>query len=1358
MKLESFSGIWALGAAAAALVSGIGNLVAADDEAEAKQSTTAATAFVPQMAYIPGGSFEMGDHFNFVDPDHPSDEVPLHTVSIGPFFMSTTLLTCSEYCEYLNAALSQGLIELRSGSVYAVGGTQVYIDTASAVPLATISWSNNQFVVRSGRELHPITGVRWFGAIAYCNWRSARDGLESCYNMATGACDLTKNGYRLPTEAEWEYAARGGQINPYRQFPWGDDTNADGRLANWEHSGDPWESGDYPHTTPVGFYNGSLRVKADYNWPAAVTTYQTRDGSNGYGLYDMAGNAWEWVNDWYQSSYYSYCLANAITSDPPGPTTGDVFADHGGIAYRALRGGTWWNGGGQQFYGFSRVSNRNPSWSLGPSPDGNPNSSWLQVGFRIMRPDRTTRTVGLFVNTDRASPGYTLLSPIHSTETYLLNNSGQYVHRWTSTGEPGRSSYLLENGHLIRASSVKSGGPSTGGGEGGRIEEYDWDGNLVWAYDFVSSNYIAHHDFKVLPNGNVLILASEKKLHAEVIAAGFNPSQLDPSIASEGYMLPDFLIEVKPTKPYGGTIVWEWHIWDHLIQDFDATKANYGVVANHPELIDANGISGGRIQQFWNHVNGIDYNPQLDQVMISVRGNSELFVVDHGTTTAQAASHSGGRYDKGGDLLYRWGYPQQYDRGTSTTRMLYQQHHTHWIEAGLAGAGNILIFNNGIGRGYSTVDEIVPPVDAAGNYAITAGAAFGPSQPVWTYKGSPAADFYSAEISGSQRLPNGNTLICEGIKGNLFEVTSAGQIVWRYVCPVTTAPLAQGSAIPADSGRPDQYMNAVFRVVRYAPSYAGLQGRSLTAIGTIETYTTIAPTAVITTQPKSQSVTAGASASFTVAVSGTGLSFTYRWQRLANGSSNWSDLTDNAIYSGTGTATLTVGNATTAMSGDQVRCVVSYTTGTGLSSSLVTAAAGSGFSILGYSSTPASLEIATLAGQAGSKGGEDGLGRAARFSSPSGVAVDGLGNLFVADWDNHTIRMVTATGVVSTLAGEAGSTGSNDGADRIARFCYPSDVAVDDQGTVFVADTLNHCIRAIAASGEVSTLAGLAGARGSVDGVGADARFAGPEGLDVDHAGHLYVADTGNHTIRIITLATGSVRTIAGLAGLTGSADGNGSSARFNAPSGLALDAAGNLLVADEDNHVIRKVDSHGWVSTLAGRAGTSGSADGSGSTATFNHPSAVVVNSDGNVFVADTENHTIRRIDGLSGVVSTFAGAAGVSDRTDGDALHARFLYPAGIAVDEVGDVFIADSGNHTLRIGMPGLSTLPYTPSERSALTAGSVTSTAATLTVTAASNGAVTATTSSGGGGGGGGPSYWCLSLLLLLTSARGRSDLR
>jgi sugar lactone lactonase YvrE/formylglycine-generating enzyme required for sulfatase activity len=799
-------------------------------------TTNIVSTFNAQFVRIPGGSYTMGDHFGFVDPDHPTDELPLHTVYISPLYMETTLLTCREYCDYLNSALYQGLIEVRTNLIYAVGGTNVYSDTYAAYPYSPIQLSNTTFIVRNNRGRHPITGVRWFGAIAYCNWLSQRYGFKSCYRLDTGDVDFTRNGFRLPTEAEWEYAARGGETNTYRMFPWGDDTNIDGTRANWDGSGDPWEAAEYPRTTPVGFYNGAMRYKADYNWPGAQSTYQTSDGANGFGLYDMSGNVWEWVNDWYASDYYANCFTGNIVTNPLGPTTGSPMPD--GKPYRALRGGNWYNGGGQTYYGHGRVANRDPSYFRGPDPvtgQNDPDGSWFHVGFRVMRPEKIEQTVGLFINATNACPGYTLMAPMHHTNTYLINNDGQYVHMWSSAYEPGRAAYLMENGHMFRACMITSGGPSTGGGEGGRIEEYDWNGNMVWAFDYYSSTYIAHHDFKVLPNGNVIVLVAEKKTYAEVIAAGFNPSLLDPTIVSQGYMLPDCLIEVQPTRPYGGTIVWEWHIWDHMIQDYSATKENYGVVADHPELINVNG-TGIKIPQFWNHVNGIDYNAQLDQVMLSVRGNNELFVIDHNTSTAQAATHAGGRYNKGGDILYRWGDPEQYDRGTSGNRQLYQQHHTHWIPTNCPGAGNILIYNNGIGRGYSTVNEIVPPVDAAGNYSISAGAAFGPSSPTWTYVANPPTNFYSSEISGAQRQPNGNTLICEGIKGKLFEVTPAGQIVWQYICPVTTAVLAQGTVPPTDEARTDQFMNAVFRVYRYPTNYPGLAGKDLSARGTIETY------------------------------------------------------------------------------------------------------------------------------------------------------------------------------------------------------------------------------------------------------------------------------------------------------------------------------------------------------------------------------------------------------------------------------------------------------------------------------------------------------------------------------------------
>ncbi len=328
--------------------------------------------------------------------------------------------------------------------------------------------------------------------------------------------------------------------------------------------------------------------------------------------------------------------------------------------------------------------------------------------------------------------------------------------------------------------------------------------------------------------------------------------------------------------------------------------------------------------------------------------------------------------------------------------------------------------------------------------------------------------------------------------------------------------------------------------------------------------------------------------------------------------------------------------------------------------------------------TPSGV-VSTLAGLAGSHGSADGTGSAARFYYPNGVAVDSTGNVYVADTGNHTIRKITPSGVVSTLAGLAFIKGIADGTGSAARFNDPSGVAVDSAGSVYVADSGSDTIRKVTSAGVGSTLAGLAFGLGSVDGTGSDARFYSPNGVAVDGAGNVYVTDTGNHTIRKIT-PSGVVSTLAGLAYNSGSADGTGSAARFNDPSGVAVDSAGNVYVADTSNHTIRKITPSGVVSTLAGLAFNSGSADGTGSAARFNDPSGVAVDSAGNVYVADSGNYTIRKITSAR-VVSTLAGLAASSGSADGVSSAARFFLPNGVAVDSAGNVYVADFGNDTIR-----------------------------------------------------------------------------
>jgi PKD repeat protein len=461
-------------------------------------------------------------------------------------------------------------------------------------------------------------------------------------------------------------------------------------------------------------------------------------------------------------------------------------------------------------------------------------SAWSQ---NVIVSSDPTRTVGLMLNDGRAFSGYTLFAPKQNTMTYLINNEGRMINRWTASKyPPGQSVYLLENGNLLRACMTK-GKLSSGGGEGGRIEEYDWNDNLVWELDFSTDTYMQHHDIRRLPNGNILMLVVEKKSYAEVIAAGFNPNKLQPEVQQRGMMLPDYVVEIQPTKPAGGLVVWEWHVWDHLIQDYDPAKSNYGVVKAHPELIDAAGDQKN-IPVFWNHMNSIDYNPGLDQIALSVRGNSEVWIIDHGTTTAEAKGHAGGRRGKGGDLLYRWGNPLAYRAGTASDQRYFQQHDTEWVRPDCPGAGNITCFNNGLGRGdYSTVDEFTPAIDANGDYPVIGEAAFGPKNFAWTYQGTAANPMYSENISGAHRLPNGNTIICSGTLGLFLEVTSAGDIVWKYICPVDqNGPMKQGTTPPADPARSGETMNSVFRIYKYPMDYSAFVGKILTPGDYIELY------------------------------------------------------------------------------------------------------------------------------------------------------------------------------------------------------------------------------------------------------------------------------------------------------------------------------------------------------------------------------------------------------------------------------------------------------------------------------------------------------------------------------------------
>jgi sugar lactone lactonase YvrE len=324
--------------------------------------------------------------------------------------------------------------------------------------------------------------------------------------------------------------------------------------------------------------------------------------------------------------------------------------------------------------------------------------------------------------------------------------------------------------------------------------------------------------------------------------------------------------------------------------------------------------------------------------------------------------------------------------------------------------------------------------------------------------------------------------------------------------------------------------------------------------------------------------------------------------------------------------------------------------------------------------------VTTFAGVSGSRGSINATGSSARFYSPTGISIDTAGNFYVTESGNYTVRKITRAGLVTDFAGPGGNFGSADGVGSTARFNKPRALAITSAETVFVADTSNHTLRKVTPDGTVTTFTGVVDGYSYVNGSGSAVRIGYTEGLAIDSNNNLYASDSYYGAIRLIT-TDGTASTYAGVpSGSSGSNDGPAAAARFNTPTGLATDAGGNLYVTDSFNHTIRKISPEGIVTTLAGSPGLNGTADGNGSAARFYYPSGVAVDPDGNVYVADTNNHTVRKIT-PEGAVTTLAGTAGVSGNADGTGAAARFLYPYGIAIDATGNILVADTDNHAIR-----------------------------------------------------------------------------
>ncbi len=431
---------------------------------------------------------------------------------------------------------------------------------------------------------------------------------------------------------------------------------------------------------------------------------------------------------------------------------------------------------------------------------------------------------GLVNHSPLATPGYVYFTPLLSDSTFLINMDGEVVHIWKSEFGPSGWVYLKDNGNLARGGKDPQEFGFRGGGAGGYFQEFSWEGQLIWQYRLSSTESLAHHDVAILPNGNYLAIAWESKTVAESIAAGRDPQQ----IPDDG-IWPDWVLELKPIGSNGAEIVWEWHLWDHLIQDFDANKANYGKIPEHPELIDINLVTRSDpndLRPDFYHTNAIDYNAELDQIVLSLPGLDEILVIDHSTTTEEAAGHSGGRWGKGGDILYRWGNPENYHRGDSTELKLGGQHDVRWVPKGFPGQGNLTVYNNNVpftNPGYSAVLELVTPLTESG-YLIEDGKPYGPEAPVWLYIASDTLSFYSPFISGAHRMSNGHTLVTEGARGRFFEVDQEGRVLWEYLTPFAgTARLPDGS-FPQPVG---VHEYAVFRATHIPAHHPAVNGKVL---------------------------------------------------------------------------------------------------------------------------------------------------------------------------------------------------------------------------------------------------------------------------------------------------------------------------------------------------------------------------------------------------------------------------------------------------------------------------------------------------------------------------------------------------
>jgi len=437
-------------------------------------------------------------------------------------------------------------------------------------------------------------------------------------------------------------------------------------------------------------------------------------------------------------------------------------------------------------------------------------------------------TVGVITLEDDSYKGYTFFSPFSGTKAYMVDNCGRLINSWDRGTKPGLAAYFLEDGTMLRTYKPGTIGPFTSASNSGGIEIVDWDNNTLWQYELNTNTQLTHHDAIKLPNGNILTLSWELTYDDELISLGRDPNQIAP----QNFMWSEKILELKPIGNSDAEIVWEWHINDHYIQNFDSTKIGFGKVEDHPELFDINypelNSGNSNSTRDWNHFNAIDYNEHLDQILISVRNSDEVWIIDHSTTISEAASHEGGNAGKGGDILYRWGNPSAYKRAPIVDQKLFGQHGVHWVKDDLDNEGKILIFNNGNGNpegSYSQI-QIIDPEIIDGEYIIESSQVFGPSEALTVYGQAISERFYSPYMSNAQQLPNGNILINAGSPGRIFEINTGNEIVWDYIIPLF-------GDIPATQGQ-NVNGNANFRAYKFGTDFSGFEGKDLSPGAPIE--------------------------------------------------------------------------------------------------------------------------------------------------------------------------------------------------------------------------------------------------------------------------------------------------------------------------------------------------------------------------------------------------------------------------------------------------------------------------------------------------------------------------------------------